>query len=132
VDAVLIYQRAIALIGRQIDGGEGTSAARRSERRLTDLGTALRAGVADRIQHIANSGDCLVRRDAWRRILASNEKGALALVRIGAVPHPAVLLAFADGAGLEQNQPRPSFDRPEGGRRRSAMFILDSPGLVRM
>src|ERR1700730_7387253 len=36
-------------------------------------------------------------------------------MRIGAVPHPAVLLAFTDRAGIEQNRPRPSLDRPERG-----------------
>jgi hypothetical protein len=44
-----------------------------------------------------------------------NEKGALACVRISPVLHPAVLLASANGAAFEQNRPRPSLDRPEGG-----------------
>jgi hypothetical protein len=57
----------------------------------------------------------LLRRDAGRRVLPSNEKGALAGMRIAAVPHPAVLLAFADSAGVEQNRPGPSLKRPEGG-----------------
>jgi hypothetical protein len=38
------------------------------------LGRALRAGVADRIQHIANSGGRLVRKDAGRRVLPSTRK----------------------------------------------------------
>jgi riboflavin biosynthesis pyrimidine reductase len=79
------------------------------------LGPAFRAGVADRIQDIANGSDRLHRRDAGRRILPGDEKGALVGMGIATVPHPAMLLAFADGAGLEQNQPRPSFDRPERG-----------------
>jgi hypothetical protein len=39
----------------------------------------------------------IVRRDACRRVLAGDDEGALAGVRIGAVLHPAVLLAFVDG-----------------------------------
>jgi hypothetical protein len=39
----------------------------------------------------------------------------LAGVRIGAVSRPPMLLAFVDRAGLEQNRPCPSFDRPKGG-----------------
>jgi hypothetical protein len=38
-----------------------------------------------------------------RRISASDIEGALVGLRIGAVDHPAVLLAFADGACIEQN-----------------------------
>jgi hypothetical protein len=34
---------------------------------------------------------------------------------IAAVPHATMLFAFADGAGLQQNQPCPTFDRPESG-----------------
>jgi len=35
---------------------------------LAGLRRAHRAGVADRIQDVANGGDCVVRRDAQRRI----------------------------------------------------------------
>src|SRR3977135_1933651 len=35
-------------------------------------------------------------------------------MRIGVIPHPAVVLAFEDGAGLEQNRSRPPLNRPEG------------------
>src|SRR5450631_2333787 len=77
------------------------------------LGRALRAGITDRIQHIADRSDRLVRRDTGRRSAADGDKSTLAGMRVGAVPHPAVLLAFADGADLDQNRPRPSFDRAE-------------------
>ena len=62
---------------------------------------ALRTGVADRIQYVANGSNRLLGRDAERRILTGGEKGAVAAMGIGAVPHPAVLIAFADGTGLE-------------------------------
>jgi hypothetical protein len=44
----------------------------------------------------------------WAADLGGRYQGAIVL-RIGAVYHPAVLLAFADGAGLEQNGGRPAF-----------------------
>jgi hypothetical protein len=43
-------------------------------RGLTRFDGALRAGVADRIQHIPNSSDRLLWRDAGRRILPSDEE----------------------------------------------------------
>src|SRR3982074_3686582 len=78
------------------------------------LGRALRAGVANRAKRAIQGGRGVIRRDTGRRFLPCNEKGALAGMGIAAVPHPAVLLAFADSAGVEQNRPAPSFDRPEG------------------
>jgi hypothetical protein len=83
--------------------------------RLAGIRRGIRAGVADRAEHVFDRGHCCLRGDAGRRILASNEKGALACVRISPVLHPAVLLASANGAAFEQNRPRPSLDRPEGG-----------------
>jgi hypothetical protein len=38
---------------------------------------------------------------------------ALAGVRVGAVLHPAVMLAFADGVGFQQHADRPAAQRPE-------------------
>src|SRR5450631_152245 len=49
----------------------------------------------------------------WSGESTGGAKGALAGMGIAAVPHPAVLLASADSAGIEQNRPSPSFDRPE-------------------
>jgi hypothetical protein len=43
--------------------GDGTDPSRIE---CSFLGRAFRAGVADRIQHVADGGDCLVRRDARR------------------------------------------------------------------
>ena len=86
------------------------------------LGPAFRAGVADRIQDIANGSDRLLLRDAGRRILPSDEKGALAGMGIAAVPHPAMLLAFADGASSRINRAHPSIVRNAG--RRS--FIINT------
>jgi hypothetical protein len=78
-----------------------------------------RAGIPDRcrrsIQHIANSGDRLVRRDVGLPIPAGDEKSTLDGIRIRNVPLPAVLLAFADGAGwIAIAMP------PAGGRSRDA------------
>jgi hypothetical protein len=48
-------------------------------------------------------------------IAASDSDGALVSMRIGSVCHPAVLLAFADGAGLEQDVDRPALQGPDRG-----------------
>jgi hypothetical protein len=77
------------------------SSAKAAQVRLAGFRRGIRAGVADRAEHVFDRGDCCLRGDAGRRILASNEKGALARVRIGPVLHPAVLLASADGAAFE-------------------------------
>jgi hypothetical protein len=72
----------------------------RSSADLFGAGRTFRAGVADRFE---NFGDCdgrRFRREAGRRLLASNDEGAFAGVRICAVLHPAVLFAFADGASF--------------------------------
>ena len=74
---------------------------------------ALRTGVADRIQHITNSTDRLFGGRLRRRILSRDVKCALARMGIAAVPHPTMFFAFADRAGLEQNRPRPTLDRPK-------------------
>jgi hypothetical protein len=55
-------------------------------------------------------------------ILASEENATIAGMRIGAVPHPAVFLAFA------KNRPRPSFDRMRRGRRSFVIRILSLLG----
>ena len=100
--------------GQESGQGSGCEEGQAATQVSLDFGT-LRAGVADRIQHIANRGDRLFRRDAGWRIPTGDEKGALAGMRIGAVHRPAVFLAFANGIGLEQNRPGPSFDRRERG-----------------
>jgi hypothetical protein len=56
----------------------------------------------------------LLGRQTKQRVLASNGKGSLAGMRIGAVLHPAVCLAFADSTGLEQNASYPSLNRAKG------------------
>lgn len=53
------------------------------------------AGVADRTQHIFDSIDRLLPGGARGRIPPSDEDGALAGVRVGAVPHPGMLVALA-------------------------------------
>ena len=47
-------------------------------------------------------------------MFAGEFEGADARMRIGPVPHSAVLLAFPDSADLDQNRRRPPFGRPEG------------------
>ena len=86
-------------------------------RRLSGVGRALRAGIADRPEHVLDSGRGPVRRDADRRMFAGEFEGADARMRIGPVPHPAVLLAFPDSADLDQNRRRhPSAVRKAGRR----------------
>ena len=83
--------------------------------RLSGVGRAFRTGVADRAKHVFDRSHRTFPRDTGRRIPASDEKCTIAGMRISAVPYPAVFLAFADSAGLEQHRPRPSFDRPRSG-----------------
>jgi hypothetical protein len=60
-------------------------------------------------------------------MLACDGKGALAIVRIGAVQHPAVLLALAYGAGFAQHGDRPSAPRPD---RRSSLPLIRIESLL--
>jgi hypothetical protein len=54
-----------------------------------------------------------LRRQARRRIPPDDFDGMIAGVGIGAVPHPAVLLALADGAGFLQQGNCPPARRPD-------------------
>src|SRR5215475_11297247 len=71
---------------------------------------ALGAGIADAIQHPRDLKCGGFGGDARRRIVPGEVKGPFARVRIGTILHPAVLLALANDAGLEQDteiaQPR--------------------------
>jgi hypothetical protein len=80
---------------------------------MSGLGRARRASVADRIQHVANLCGGEFRRHASRRVLTGDVEGPFASVRIGAVLHPAVLLALTDGAGFLQHADRPAAQRPD-------------------
>src|SRR5215475_9687379 len=73
--------------------------------------SAFRTSVTDGIQHVLNCCCGLLGRKTKQRVFASDEKGSLAGMRIGAVLHPAVFLAFADSVSFEQNASRPSLDR---------------------
>ena len=75
---------------------------------LVDVRWTLRTGVADRVQHVLNCCYGLFGRKTKRRLFTSDEKGPLAGMRIGAVLHPAVCLAFADSVNFEQNASCPS------------------------
>jgi hypothetical protein len=57
----------------------------------------------------------------------AEEEGALARVRISAVLHPAVLLAPADRAGLEQQGDCPSPQRADRGLRSFVISIQIAP-----
>jgi len=73
---------------------------------------ALRAGVADRVQHVPNRGHGSSGETPNSAILADQDEGALAGIRIGAVLRPAVLVAFTDRASLLQHeiaQPRSGY-----------------------
>ena len=69
--------------------------------RLAGIRRGIRAGVADRAEHVFDRGHCCLGETLGGGVLASNEKGALARVRISPVLHTAALLAFADGAAFE-------------------------------
>jgi hypothetical protein len=54
-----------------------------------------RAGVANRVEDIADVGVGLVWREACRRILMGGGEGAIAGLRVGAIPNPSMLLALS-------------------------------------
>jgi hypothetical protein len=67
------------------------------------IGAELNAEMEHQTARDTTTGHGLVRRDAGRRILPGNEEGLLADMGIVAASHLAMLLAFANGAGLQQN-----------------------------
>ena len=79
--------------------------------------SAFRTSVTDGIQQVLNCCCGLLGRKTKQRVFASDEKGPLAGMRIGAILHPAVCLAFADSVSFEQNASCPSLDRTKAGRR---------------
>jgi hypothetical protein len=94
---------------------------------MSGLGRARRASVAERIQHVANLCGGEFRRHASRRILSGDVEGPLASMRIAAVLHPAVLLAFADRARFLQHGDRPAAQRPD---RRSSLPLISIESLL--
>jgi hypothetical protein len=64
------------------------------------FGRALRARVADPVQHLDHRDRRFPGRDARQRVSAGDIEGALASMRVGAVLHPAVFFALDDGPGL--------------------------------
>jgi hypothetical protein len=58
------------------------------------VGLAFRTSVADRPEHLRDRDGRRLGRDAGGRILTGDVESALASVRVGAVLHPAVLVAF--------------------------------------
>jgi hypothetical protein len=69
------------------------------------------AGITDRVQHVANLGRRCFRGDPCWRVSTRDIEGPLPCMRIGAVLHPAVLLALADGASFQKHVNRPSAHR---------------------
>nr|GAJ30920.1 hypothetical protein BDOA9_0100920 [Bradyrhizobium sp. DOA9] len=69
---------------------------------------ALRTGIADRIEHIVDLRDGLIGGDAVRRIATRKRDRTITSVRVGTIPGPAMLLAFANRAGLLQHMDGPS------------------------
>src|SRR5687767_1513928 len=72
-----------------------------------------RAGVADRMQHVANLGRRCTWGDACWRVSTGDIEGPLPCMRIGAFLHPSVLLALADGASFLEHGHRPAAQRPD-------------------
>lgn len=66
-----------------------------------------------RLQHLANGGDRLVRRQPYRRFLAGVPQCLLPCMRVGPLLCPAVPVPPVDGAGLQQDTDRPSVYGPE-------------------
>ncbi len=85
---------------------------------------AFRAGIAGRIQDLADFGDSLIRRQAVRWDLPGDIQGVLARMRIGPVLRPAVLLAFVDRSGVLQHIDRPPAQRAD---RRMWRMAADRP-----
>jgi hypothetical protein len=77
------------------------------------LGRALRAGVTDRVQHVPQLCDCIFGGDASRGMPPCDLESSLAGMRVGAVLHPAMLLALVDGLRLLQHVDRPAAQRPD-------------------
>jgi len=69
---------------------------------------AFRAGITDRVQHVANRGLRCLTGYAFRQVSTGDIEGPLSGMRIGAILHPTVLLALADGAGFVQRVDRPT------------------------
>jgi hypothetical protein len=76
---------------------------------------ALGAGVADGAEHILDSRDGLVRGNVRGRGLPSDCHGVLPCVWIGAILHPAMLLALANRSGILQHRDCPSAQCPHLG-----------------
>src|SRR6516225_8492148 len=86
---------------------------RKSPPRLRLAGLALRTGVPNRIQNVRDRDGCRQRRNSDWRIQAGNIERTLAGIRIAAVYHPSVFLAFANGASFLQHRDRPALQRPD-------------------
>ena len=73
---------------------------------------ALGTGVADTGKDLSDRRDGFSIGKPNQRIPARDLQGSFARVGIGALLHPAVLLAFADRAGFIQDRDRPFPRRP--------------------
>jgi hypothetical protein len=73
---------------------------------------AFRAGITDRVQHVTNLGRRSIRGDACWRVSTGVIDCPLPCMRIGAILHPTVFVAFADGAGFLEHLDRPPTQRP--------------------
>jgi hypothetical protein len=73
----------------------------------------LRTGVADSVEDLRDRDGGGFRRDPGRRLFAGDGEGALARMRVGAIPHPTMILAFADGPGVLQHRDGPSAQCPD-------------------
>jgi hypothetical protein len=73
----------------------------------------LRTGVADSVEDLRDRDGSGFRRDPGRRLFAGDGEGPLARMRVGAIPHPTMILAFEDGAGVLQHRDGPSAQCPD-------------------
>src|SRR3984893_2700154 len=70
------------------------------------------AGVSDRCHDILDRAHCFGCRGAPELMLRGDLAGTSPCVRIGTVPHVAVVFAFLNRAGFEQDAQRPSLQGP--------------------
>jgi hypothetical protein len=78
-------------------------------------GLAFRTAVADGLKNFGDRAHGLCRRDPGRRITPDDIERAVASMRVGAILHPTVFLALADGAGSIEHRDGPAAQRPDCG-----------------
>ena len=75
----------------------------------------IQGGVADRIKNLGDGDRSCLRRHSGRRILTGDMERAVAGVRVSAILHPTVVLAFLDSTSLVEHRDGPPAQRPDRG-----------------